>query len=264
LEEQTRLRPSEAARRRRHKRKRTQRTVVGAAVLLLALVGLGVVLFSAGSAAFRYVKAYVGPDETSSFFESYIEPVVVEDPEPFSSITEVSPDWALETAIWVTLSEDESSGRYGITEDGREIVPVVDIQASFEKYFGVQLTPQYHTFTVDDVKYEYDAKNKCFYIPETGFDNVFQPSVTKIQRSGSNVTLTVDYIPGSGWVQDSNGNTIKPQPAKTMQYVLKGSKGNYELEAIKQVTTSITSSGSKASTSSGATDSTASAVGGTD
>lgn len=236
--QQRAARPAARARSLRHRRRRARTTAVGAAILLFAAVGFGAILFLAGRQAAGYVRDYLGPTENADFFERYLEPVVVEDPGPFPDIAKASPEWTLTTAIWACLSADENSGRFGYTSDEtgtpREILPVADLKKSFEKYFGDAVKPRYHTFRSGSSTFEYDEKNQCYYIPVFAINNVYIPKVSKISRSGSAVTLTVQYIPGSGWSQDKNGKVIQPSPAKTMLYVLQGGRGSYFIRSILQ------------------------------
>ncbi|HEX3025871.1 MAG TPA: hypothetical protein VHR42_01390 [Clostridia bacterium] len=234
--QQRTIRRSHAEHRRLRRRKRAGITAVGALLILAVVIGTGVLLFYAGKSAVQYIK---GPEESNAFFEKYIEPVVVEDPKPFSNIKKVDSNWALMTAIWVALNEDENSGRYGYTEDNRTILPVEDIRKSFETYFGDLIQPQYHTFISGKATFEYDAKENCFYIPAIALSNVYLPKVAKVERNQKTVKLTVEYIPGSGWSSDENGKVIKPAPAKVMYYTLSGSRGKYALLSIENVPDSV-------------------------
>jgi hypothetical protein len=261
VEQHRAARPSTQARSLRHKRRRARTTAAGAAILLLAVVGVGTLLFLAGRQAVGYVRDYLGPTENADFFEQYIEPVVVEDPKPFSDVTKVGSEWTLTTAIWACLSADENSGHFGYTADNREILPIADLKKSFEKYFGDAVKPAYHTFQSGSSTFEYDEKNQCYYIPVFAINNVYIPKVSKISRSGHTVTLTVEYIPGSGWSQDKNGRVIQPGPAKTMLYVLQGGRGSYFIRSILQGAAPVSSSAAGSSAAGAAGSSSASSGG---
>lgn len=249
---------SDVYRRRRHIRKRARITSLGAFILILAGIAIGVAVYFSGRTAVQYVKNFIGPSETADFFESYIEPVVIQDPKPFEDISESDPQWRLKTAIWAALGLEENSARFGLTDDNREILPVDDIKKAYSSLFGENIKPVFKTFSDGKAKYEYSSKEKCFYIPMIALDNVYSPKVTKIDRSGNNVTLTVQYIPGSGWAQNPNGTVSEPPAAKTMLYTLQGGRGIYKVISVKnaQVLTSSdmqsSALASSESTSSGA------------
>jgi hypothetical protein len=227
------LRPSEIARRARHRRKRTLTAAFGGIILLFACIGVGICLFYLVSFGVGAIRNYAAPKETHQYYETYLSPVVGMDPQPYGNIKAASADWMLETAVWATANEGSSNGVYGYTDDKREIVPATDIVKNYEKYFGDRTEPSYHTFSDNGTVFEYDSKLKVFYVPLNAITYVFTPKVTKIVRSGDNVTLTVQYLPSSGWTKKPDGTLVAPPPSKTMYYVLKGSNGNYVISAIK-------------------------------
>jgi hypothetical protein len=232
MEHNSPLRPSEQARHKRHKHKRFEIATIGAVVLGLAAIGLFVIIGIVSGTTFNYIKDFIGPNETPKFFEDYIAPVVMQDPPPFSDIKKANPVLLVKTAIWATLSEDANQGKYGTTDDGREILPIDDITKDFVKFFGDDIKPKYQTFTDNGANYEYDVKVKCYYIPMIAVDNFFTPVVKTNTPKNGIVKLSVGYIPGSGWGQNPDGTASAPEPTKTMIYTLKGSRGKYVIIAI--------------------------------
>jgi hypothetical protein len=224
----------EAAGSRLHMQKRTRTTVLGAAILAIAAICLCILLFFIIKSAAGYVKDFLGPDETPDYFDSYLEPAVMFDPEVFDNISNAEPDWELETAIWASLDDGEQSGRYALAEDGREILPVKDVTGNLKKYFGDAVHPTFQTFSDGDFTYEFDKKNQCYYIPLIAVTDFYLPHVTKISRNFKTVTLTVQYIPGQNWGQDGNGTALQQTPDKTMVFVLKGSRGGYQITGLKE------------------------------
>jgi hypothetical protein len=222
---------TEQRRRYRHKRKRT--VTLGAVILLFAVLGISLVVFLIVKSAAGYVNSFLGSDETASYFDSYLEPVVMFDPDTFSNISKANPQWELETAIWAALDENEKNGRYASTSDGREILPIKDVASYLKKYFGGAVKPDYKTFSDGNFTYEFNKKEQCYYIPLTAVTNFYTPRVTKISRSFNTVTLTVQYIPGENWGEDSNGNVTQPAADKTMTIVLSGGRGDYMVKEIK-------------------------------
>lgn len=221
---------------------RRKRVALGAAVLVVAVALLCTVLFYAAKSSVRFVKNYFGPDENAAYFEKYLSPVVMFDPKCFSDIKEADSSWMLETAIWAAINENETTGTYATTSDGREILPAKDVTNYFEKYFGTADRPKYKTFTSGNFTYEYSAKEQCFYIPLVAVTDYKIPKVTKIDKQFDSVILTVGYISSENWGQDSSGNATAPTPEKTMLIDLEGSKGDFSIKSIEEDKTAEASS----------------------
>ena len=261
MQEKKAIRPVDTSRRRRHRRRRTMTAALGAVILIFSLIGIGVVAYNLIGAGYRTVKSYLGPSETPAFFAGYIGPVVALDPEPFASIDKADPDWMLETAVWSAAKTGSENGVYSFDEQGRVVVPAADVQKSFEQFFGKTVKPDYHSFTQNDTSFEYDTKGKCFYIPTSAVYSIFTPKVSKIVRNDSQVTLTVQYLPSTGWTQKPGNPATPPAPSKTMIYVLTGSRGRYAVSAVKKAPAAASASSSSAADSSSSASSAVSSAG---
>lgn len=234
MADKTELRPEQEKQRSRGRRKHRQTAALGAGILLFAAIGVCLVLFFIIRSATGYVKNFVvGPNETESFFESYLEPAVMFDPDTFTDISQSDPQWRLETAIWAALYENENNGGYTSTSDGREILPIKDVTAYMKKYFENTENTQYVTFTKDDFTYEYNRKEQCYYIPLTAVSDYYIPKVTKISKGFNTVTLSVSYFPGKNWGQDTGESEAEQSADKHMKFILTGNRGNYKLKSIQ-------------------------------
>lgn len=230
---QNRVRPRETLAKKRRVRRRRNTVTAGAVIIAAAFAGICLIIFLLTKSTTKYISDFIGPNETNDYFSKYLEPAVMFNPKTFDDISQASPEWELETAIWAALDDGEKSGKYAVTEDGREILPVSDVTAYLKKYFGDSVKPSFKTFTDRSFTYEYDKKGQCYYIPLIAVTDFYTPDVTKVSRNFSTVTLTVGYIPGKNWGQDSRGDTTKPAPDKTVYFVLSGSRGGYTIKAIK-------------------------------
>lgn len=246
----------------RRRRKRAETTVVGAVVILLAVVGLVFLVWRFVSFSVGYVKDYLGPTENVKFFSDYISPVVMQDPDPFGDAKKLSPDFIVKTAIWAALMDDENSGKYAYTDDDRQILPKADVQKQIARLFGEDIKPDFHTFTdnATSATYEYSKKDGCFFIPMIAYNDYFTPNVRSIVRSKGTVRLTVDYISGQGWVQDSQGQVTPPPASKTMIYILKGARGRYRVVSVAAAPSSSAASSVAASAAGSVPGSSGSAV----
>lgn len=215
-----------------HRRKRNKTAALGAGILIFALTGFCVVMAVIIKSAVGYVKDFMGPNEDAAFFEKYLEPVVMFDPDTFTDISKAKPQWQLETAIWAALDENEKNGSYASTSDGREILPVKDVASNMKKYFGIS-NPKYMTFSDGNFTYEYSRKEQCFYIPLIAVTSYYIPHVKKISKGFNSVTLIVDYQTGKNWGQDEASRSAL-STEKTMRIRLKGSRGRYTVKAIEK------------------------------
>lgn len=245
MADQNKSRTDEAQRRRLRHKRQGRTAALGAGILIFAAVGVVFVVYLIIRSAAGYVKDFVGPNETASYFDGYLAPVVMFDPATFDDVSKARPGWELETAIWAALDANEKNGAYASTADGREILPVKDVATYLKKYFGAA-KPAYQTVTDDGFTYEFNKKGQCYYIPLTAVTDYYIPKVTKIARSFNTVTLTVQYIPGQNWGQDDSGNMAEPEPDKTVDVQLLGGHGGYTVKAIKAAPAKANVSGAAA------------------
>lgn len=230
---------------------------LGTVVIVFALIGVSICLYTLIRLGVSTAKNYAAPKENEKYFENYLSLVAGLDPAPYSNLQSASDDWKLKTAVWAAVWEDNNVRSYGVTDDDRKIVPGADVGKYYDKYFGDSVKPLYHSFTDNGINFDYDPKLNNFYVPEKAVIYVFTPKVTNINRNGSNITLTVQYLPSSGWSKKADGTLVQPAPIKTMRYILSGSNGSYVIKSIKNVA-SATSSSSKASGASSASGSSSS------
>ena len=99
LEEEEAEIPSLPERPARKKGRRRYGVVVGSLVLLLALVG---VVFIAGTIGNR-IYTTVTDDSQLRAYDTFLTPVVMQDPAPFESIEEANEDFILNASLWKTI-----------------------------------------------------------------------------------------------------------------------------------------------------------------
>lgn len=215
------------------RRRRTLTAVLGGTILVFALVGFIFVLVTVSRLVYKGVKSYLGPAETPSFYASYIAPITALNPEPFDSIAQADRDWMLKTAVWATAKAGTGGGSYNLDEQGNVVVPAADVKTNFENFFGKTIPPQFHSIAENGIAFEYNAKAAAFHVPTTSLYSQYTPKVSKIQRHGDNVILTVQYMPASAGTGSSSNQAATPTaPVQTMWYVLHGSRGRYAVTAV--------------------------------
>lgn len=238
------------------RRRRTLTAVLGGTILVFALIGFAFVLTTVSRFVYRSVRAYVGPEETPAFFESYIAPVTALNPDPFDSIRQADHSWMLKTAVWAAAKAGTTGGSYNLDAQGNVVVPAADVRTSFENLFGKTIQPEFGSISDGGVVFEYNAKAKAFHVPTTSLYSLYTPQVVKIARHGDTVTLTVQYMSASISNADtaSNQAATPAAPVRTMIYALHGSRGRYAVTAVRteSAASSSASSGTSSSGSSAA------------
>ncbi|MEG1181748.1 MAG: hypothetical protein RSD39_06940, partial [Oscillospiraceae bacterium] len=153
-------------------------------------------------------------------------------PAPFDSIEKADHDMLLQAAIWATITGEDTT-KYERNEEGKMILPTVDIDRYATKMYGSNYTITHKSFTDLDFKFEYVADKQAYLIPITGQVGSFMPVVESIEKNGNTKTLTVAYM------YYSNATSVVPEGsqaeqavAKRMEYVMLKEGREYYLYAV--------------------------------
>lgn len=201
---------------------------LGLLIAVLALIG-AVTIIVAGVRATRQAV------EKSRNFDEYnqlLTPVVMNDPDAFDDITKANPEQLIDIAIWSILKSDLSPDQYEYG-DGGMIIPETDVTAEFQKLFGTEVQPTHASVEGYGYEFTYDATKQTYTIPLTGIVPTYTPRVVSSDKSGSTIVLTVAYLGGDQWAQDSEGNMVAPEPDKYMRVTLREKDGAYYISALQ-------------------------------
>lgn len=201
---------------------------LGLLIAVLALIG-AVTIIVAGVRATRQAV------EKSRNFDEYnqlLTPVVMNDPDAFDDITKANPEQLIDIAIWSILKSDLSPDQYEYG-DGGMIIPEADVTAEFQKLFGTEVQPTHASVEGYGYEFTYDATKQTYTIPLTGIVPTYTPRVVSSDKSGSTIVLTVAYLGGDQWAQDSEGNMVAPEPDKYMRVTLREKDGAYYISALQ-------------------------------
>lgn len=245
--------------REHHRRRRRRTALLGFSLLVLSAVGAAALVTAGVKAAGRAFARKSSPTPDAAFFERYIAPVVMQDPRPFSNPGSLDQKWLMKTAIWAALNDGGSGSNY--TADNRENLPVNDITAEIKKLFGNAVTLQYRSFTDSGASYLYQPAARCYLVPMISLPQSYSPRVTAVKKCRDGVMLTVQIIPGTGWVQNADGTMSAPAAVKTMEYRLAGSGTVYRIVSVSSQTTSPPAVASSGGSSGAGTGSGESSVG---
>ena len=213
--------------------RRTHRWAFPLGLLILFLVIVGAVM------AFTWgvdkINQITDDSEKCAEYESFLVPVVMNDPDAFDDISKSNMSQLIDITVWSLLNSDISPNDYELYEGETAgmLVPQEDIEAQFKKLFGSDIAPDHTKASGSAYEFTYNSALKSYIIPLTGVVPTYTPKVYKIDDKGSSVILTVGYLSGSEWTQDEQGNYIAPEPGKYMKITLRNDGDSYYLSAIQ-------------------------------
>lgn len=207
--------------------------IVGSVVVLLVITGIvSIVLFSAGKIKDRKLTSDY---EKRQQYEALIAPVIMNDPDTFDDVTTADTNQLVAITIWSILDETSDPDKFEYSEGGM-LLPQKNVEEKFEKIFGPDVKLTHSTVDGGGIEFKYSEKKSCYVIPITGITPIYTPRVTEIDKKGNSVILTVGYLAGEDWAQDSKGNMIAPEPAKYVRVTLrKNSSDELYVAAIQGV-----------------------------
>lgn len=191
--------------------------IVGLIVIVLCAVGVISILSALSEQAENRSKE---KDMIKySEYEAFLAPIIMYDPDTFDDITMANTDQLISIAIWSILDSDLEPDAYEYTGDGM-LVPEEDVESKFRELFGNEVSLTHATVDGGGIYFSYSEAGKSYVIPITGVTPIYTPKVIEAKQRGNSVILTVGYLASTDWVQDSQGNTVPPEPAKYMKITL--------------------------------------------
>lgn len=217
--------------------RRLARQILGAAALLLALIGLFTVFGWVVSA----LRTALDDSGRRASYADRLYGMVMLDPLPFDDVNEVDPGVFKQAAIWGTVYEIQLEGgsldQYERDPDtGSAMIPKLEI----DTYIANLLGPDYQltdgSFSTDEFVYQYNEEKQCYLVPVTSSVAQYTPEVEKITTSGGKMYVTVGYIPTTS--NSTSGElslTAPTEPVKYMDYVFtRGENREWYLTALQE------------------------------
>lgn len=208
---------------------------VGSVVLLLALVG---VVFLATSIGKQIYNAATD-DSNLRAYDTFLTPVVMQDPQPFASPDKAGEEFVLNTSLWKTIMADNGTNYTNYDDMGRLIVPLGDVVSACRDLFGPQCQLQPKT-PAEETFFEFNSKENQFHVSLYSSDSTFVPYTINAKKQGDSTILRVGYVsPSDAWRTQTSSNVSKPKPTKYMDYVLKTNPSTnkeyvYAVQAVKE------------------------------
>ena len=199
---------------------------LGLLVLLLALTGV-VSLVVVGVQAIQRAT-----DDTDLRTElcDFLEPLTNYYPiESFDHPDDSQQDALMLAAIWkVTeaerirmLREDAETSQYALDDNGRMVIPIEEIKASYASLFGSDAVPYLHTIGEEDsafTTFEYDEAAGCYYVPSSFTDSIYQAVPDTLKKKGRTYTLRMGYVPLRNIGVDEKGDPVEATVAMATEF----------------------------------------------
>lgn len=217
----------------RRKGRRRYGVAVGALVLLLALVG---VVFIAGTIGNR-IYTTMTDDSQLREYDTFLTPVVMQDPAPFESIEEADEDFILNASLWKTITANNGTNYTEYDEAGRALVPLGDVVDACRELFGPDCQLQPKT-PAEETFFEYDSVQNEFHVALYSSDSSYTPYTESENKNGGKVYLRVGYVsPSDEWRNQTSSTIEGPTPTKYMEYELTmdSSTQQYYISAIRSL-----------------------------
>lgn len=165
--------------------------------------------------------------------ESFIEPILMCDPFPFSEGSNISNSLLLQAALNNIFLN--SNKEYPKSEDNEYIIPQSDIEVSASELFGPNIKLTHGNLRdLSDFYCNYHENEQAYYIQYSTQASNYFPKVTKITKEEDYLNLTVGYIRPQHFLSKTKRADVEPD--KYMIYKLKKNKTRYgyQIVAIKE------------------------------
>lgn len=217
--------------RKRKKRAHPWAFPLGLVIALLTVIGLVTVIV----AGVGTVNKAITKAKKIDNYNTLLTPVVMNDPDTFDDLSKANMNQLLDISIWSILKSNLSPDTYEYGDNGM-LIPQADVTKEYTKLFGTEIAPAHATVTGYGYEFTYDSAKQCYIIPVTGIVPTYTPDVTDVDKKNNTIVLTVAYLAGDKWAQNSDGEIVAPEPDKYVKVTLREKDGQYYISALQATT----------------------------
>lgn len=207
--------------------------LMGCLVLILAVIGV-LVLVSNLKRTALYTATFPMPIHNAVFsnYDQILFPVVMQDPEPFASPQEASPEMMVSSSIWRAIYKKGAADYSSFDGDGKALMPASDVKDACEELFGdFSYLEGVISSGISGNFFKLSAGDDNFHIAAISNCGSYFPYVQEEAVEDKEILLKVGYAANVGRNEDA------PLPVKYMHYRLKKSEENnkfyiYSVEKI--------------------------------
>ncbi|MBQ6569445.1 MAG: hypothetical protein IJL87_04230 [Clostridia bacterium] len=201
---------------------------LGIAICTFALIGLVTTVYLAASGITYLVKN----NPALTRYDDIIAPVAYFDPAPFETLEGADAETLIYICLWETLTVNNE--KYEISDNGKTVVPVADVDETAQRIFGSGARLDYSIFEGKETDIDYIPDSNTLEVFNTGIEG-FTHKTLKVKGHGNEKEVTVGYIePDSYGIPDETQK--KDEYAKKMIYIVKkdDSTGKWYVSAVRK------------------------------
>ena len=217
--------------------RRLARQILGAAALLLALIGL----FTVFGWVVNALRTALDDSGRRASYADRLYGMVMLDPLAFDDVNDVDPGVFKQAAIWGTVYEIQKNGEsldqyQRDTDTGSAMITKLKTDTNIPNQLGPDYPITDGSFSTEEFVYQYNEEKQCYLVPVTSSVAQYTPEVEKISTSGGKMYVTVGYIPTTS--NSTSGElslTAPTEPVKYMDYVFtRGENREWYLSALQE------------------------------
>lgn len=211
---------------KKKKLKRRFYAILGVIFTVFAVIGIVV---TAGR-GIKMLKSFTSGETKKDGFTELVYPMVIMDIESFDKPSDLTSEQIITASIWSIIMNDEKLEKYPVNAAGGDVISIsaYDVEAEAVALFGQEHTAFEHT-TVGPVtsRFYYDPEKGVYNVPVHPIVFTYEPEVKSIVKSGSEYTITVDYIDEKpAWMEKSVSKSVE-------FHVTEKNDGTYQFDAMK-------------------------------
>ena len=206
-------------------------TSIGAVFWVFSIIGLLAVIGIIASV----ISDWFDDSDKMLQYESFLLPVVMMDPVPFSNVLNADDYLILQSSLWAAIL-GENRENYAYDDTGLLLIPSSDVDVAAAKLFGPSVAIAHRSFDDYDASYLFDPEISAYRVPIIG-KVAYSPSVVDLSKNGDIIVLKVGYVaPGNIWSTNSQtSRPAQPKPDKYMYYDLRKWDNGYYISAVRDV-----------------------------
>ena len=189
---------------KRHFKKKLY-TVLGVVFSIFAVIGIVATVTKCAG----LLKSFTSGEVKKDSFTQMIYPAVIMDIESFNSPEEATSEQVITATLWSIIMDDSKSSKYESSLGDTVSIPDVDVEKYAVELFGEDL-PTFEHCTVGPVESRFYYSDGAYNVRLRPIIFTYSPEIKSIVKSGSNYTLTVDYIDElPSWMEKSVAKTVE-------------------------------------------------------
>jgi len=210
------------------KKKKLKRNIfaaLGVIFTVFAIIGIVTTV----SKGIGKIRGFATGEAKKDGFTELVYPVVIMDIESFDKPADLTSEQIITAAVWSIIMDDEKLEKYPVNVAGGDVISIsaYDIEAEAVALFGQEHAEFVHT-TVGPMtsRFYYDAEKGVYNVPVHPIVFTYEPEIKSIVKSGSDYTITVDYI-------DERPSWMEKSVSKSVEFhVTEKSDGTYQFNSM--------------------------------